>query len=102
MIQIKLYRLTYCKKKGHWMAEDGRRAAKFCRRPGHFDNPWLLFSKYIDAVNDKCTQTVLPKWESILGGAVVSMSTHCFSMSEAERVDPTLQVLTQNSTFIYK
>ena len=33
MIQIKLYRLTNCKKKGHWMAEDGRRAAKFCSRP---------------------------------------------------------------------
>jgi len=33
MIQIKLYRLTNCNKKGHWMAEDGRRPAKSCSRP---------------------------------------------------------------------
>lgn len=76
--------------------------SKVAQQVGHFDNPWLLFSKYIDAVNEKCTQTVLPKWESRLGGAGVFMSTHCFSMSEAERVDPTLQALTQNSTFIYR
>jgi len=76
--------------------------SKVAQQVGHFDNPWLLFSKYIDAVNEKCTQTLLPKWESRLGGAGVFMSTHCFSMSEAERVDPTLQALTQNSTFIYR
>ena len=76
--------------------------SKVAQQVGHFDNPWLLFSNYIDAVNEKCTQTVLPKWESRLGGAGVFMSTHCFSMSEAERVDPTLQALTQNSTFIYR
>lgn len=76
--------------------------SKVAQQVGHFDNPWLLFSKYIDAVNEKCTQTVLPKWESRLGGAGVFLSTHCFSMSEAERVDPTLQALTQNSTFIYR
>lgn len=36
MIRIKLFRLTNCKKKDiGWqkMAEDGRRAAKFCSRP---------------------------------------------------------------------
>ena len=76
--------------------------SKVAQQVGHFDNPWLLFSKYIDAINEKCTQTILPKWESRLGGAGLFMSTHCFSMSEAERVDPTLQALTQNSTFIYK
>ena len=76
--------------------------SKVAQQVGHFDNPWLLFSKYIDAINEKCTQTILPKWENRLGGADAFMSTHCFSMSEAERVDPTLQALTQNSTFIYK
>jgi hypothetical protein len=24
------------------------------------DNPWLIFSKYIDAVDEKCTQLLLP------------------------------------------
>ena len=76
--------------------------SKVAQQVGHFDNPWLLFSKYIDAVNENCTQAILPKWESRLGGARDFTSTHCFSMSEAERVDPTLQALTQNTIFIYK
>ena len=76
--------------------------SKVAQQVGHFDNPWLIFSKYIDAVNEKCTQLVLPKWDNKLGGAREFMSTHCFTMSEAERVDPTLQALTQNNTFIYK
>ena len=76
--------------------------SKVAQQVGHFDNPWLIFSKYIDAVNENCVQNMLPKWENRLGGAREFMSTHCFSMSESERVDPTLQALTQNSTFIYK
>lgn len=76
--------------------------SKVAQQVGRLDNPWLIFSKYIDAVNEKCTQLVLPKWENKLGGAREFMSTHCFTMSEAERVDPTLQALTQNNTFIYK
>jgi glyoxylase-like metal-dependent hydrolase (beta-lactamase superfamily II) len=76
--------------------------SKVAQQVGRFDNPWLIFSKYIDAVNEKCTQLVLPKWENRLGGAREFMSTHCFTMSEAERVDPTLQALTHNNTFIYK
>ena len=46
-------------------------------------------------------QLVLPKCEDRLGGAREFISTHWFSMSEAES-RPTLQALTQNSTFIYK
>ena len=61
--------------------------SKVAQQVGHFDNPWLIFSKYIDAVNEKCTQLVLPKWENKLGGAREFMSTHCFTMSEAERVE---------------
>ena len=70
--------------------------SKVAQQVGHFDNPWLIFSKYIDAVNENCTQAMLPKWENRLGGALEFMSTHCFSMSEAERVDPTLEALTRN------
>jgi len=69
--------------------------SKVAQQVGHFDNPWLIYSKYIDAVNEKCTQLLLPKWENRLGGAGVFIPTHCFSMSEAERVDPTVQALTQ-------
>jgi glyoxylase-like metal-dependent hydrolase (beta-lactamase superfamily II) len=69
---------------------------------GGFNNPWLIFSKYIDAVDEKCVQDMLPKWENKLGGAREVMSTHCYAMSQAGRIDPTVQALLQNSTFVYK
>ena len=69
---------------------------------GRFDNPWLLFSRYIDAINEKCAQYMLPKWENRLGGAREFMSTHCFTMTSAGRVEPTVQALSQNITFVYK
>ena len=69
---------------------------------GRFDNPWLLFSKYIDAINENCAQTMLPKWENRLGGAREFMSTHCFTMTEAGRVEPTVHMLLQNSTVTSK
>jgi glyoxylase-like metal-dependent hydrolase (beta-lactamase superfamily II) len=64
---------------------------------GTFDNPWLLFSKYVDAVNEHCAQSMLPKWESRLGGAEAFMSTHCFTMTEQGRVDPSVNALLQSS-----
>ena len=63
---------------------------------GSFDNPWLLFSKYIDAINKQCEEVMLPKWESKLGGAEIFMSTHCFTMTESGRVDPTTQAIFQD------
>ena len=63
---------------------------------GSFDNPWSLFSKYIDAINKQCEEVMLPKWESKLGGAEIFMSTHCFTMTESGRVDPTTQALFQD------
>jgi glyoxylase-like metal-dependent hydrolase (beta-lactamase superfamily II) len=58
-----------------------------------FDNPWLLYSEYINAVNKQCEGEMMPKWESRLGGAEVFMSTHCFAMTQSGRVDPTVQAL---------
>jgi len=76
--------------------------SKIASQVGSFDNPWLIFSKYIDAVNENCVKSMLPKWENRLGGAQQFMSTHCFTMTESARVDPTVQALLQNSTFVYK
>lgn len=45
---------------------------------------------------------MLPNWESSLGEAAEFMLTHCFSMANAGRLDPTVQSLLQNSTFVYK
>jgi glyoxylase-like metal-dependent hydrolase (beta-lactamase superfamily II) len=72
--------------------------SKVASQVGRFDNPWLIFSKYIDAVNENCANNMLPKWENRLGGAQQFMSTHCFTMAESGRVDPTVQALLQNST----
>ena len=65
---------------------------------GSFDNPWLIFSRYIDVINKQCVDEMLPKWQSRLGGAEIFMSTHCFTMTESGRVDPTVQALLQSGS----
>ena len=61
-----------------------------------FDNPWLLYSEYINAVNKQCEEEMMSKWGSRLGGAEAFMSTHCFAMTQSGRVDPTVQALFQS------
>lgn len=65
---------------------------------GSTADTWLLFSKYIDAVDQNCVQTMLPKWESRLGGAEAFLPTHCFAMTASGRVDPSVSAILQNST----
>ena len=65
---------------------------------GSTNDTWLLFSKYVDAVDQNCVQTMLPKWEGKLAGAEAFMPTHCFTMTEAGRVDPSVSAILQNST----
>jgi glyoxylase-like metal-dependent hydrolase (beta-lactamase superfamily II) len=67
---------------------------------GSTNDTWLLFSKYIDAVDQNCVQSMLPKWESRLAGAEAFMPTHCFAMTESGRVDPSVSAILQNSTMI--
>jgi glyoxylase-like metal-dependent hydrolase (beta-lactamase superfamily II) len=62
-----------------------------------FDDPWLLFSEYINTINKQCEEEMLPKWETRLGGAQSFMSTHCFAMTQSGRVDPTVQALFQST-----
>ena len=61
-----------------------------------FDNPWLLYSEYINAVNKQCEEEMMPKWESRLGGAEAFMLTHCIAMTQSGRVDPTVHALFQS------
>lgn len=61
-----------------------------------FDDPWLLFSEYINTINKQCEEEMLPKWETRLGGAQSFMSTHCVAMTQSGRVDPTVQALFQS------
>lgn len=65
---------------------------------GNTSDTWLLYSKYIDAVDQNCVQTMLSKWEDRLGGAEAFMPTHCFTMTEAGRVEPSLSAILQNIT----
>ena len=65
---------------------------------GSTADTWLLYSKYIDAVDQNCIQTMLPKWENRLGGVEAFLPTHCFAMTESGRVDPSVSAILQNST----
>jgi glyoxylase-like metal-dependent hydrolase (beta-lactamase superfamily II) len=65
---------------------------------GSFDNPWSIFSKYDEAVDQNCIDTMLSKWENRLGGARDFMSTHCFAMTQGGRVEPSVSAILQNST----
>jgi glyoxylase-like metal-dependent hydrolase (beta-lactamase superfamily II) len=70
------------------------------KQVGRFDNPWLLYSKYIDAVDKNCVETMSSKWEGRLGGTQEFMSTHCFAMTEAGKVNPSVNAILQNNTMI--
>jgi DNA-binding transcriptional regulator YbjK len=63
---------------------------------GSFDNPWLIFRKYVDTIDKQCEDAMLPKWENRLGGAESFMLTHCFTMTQSGRVDPTIKALFQD------
>lgn len=75
---------------------------KIASEVGSSDNPWLIFSKYIDAVNANCVNSMLPKWETRLGGAREFMWTHCSAMAQFGRVDPTTMASMQDTMFVYK
>lgn len=50
-------------------------------------NPWLTFSEYADAITDDCLNTMLAKWKDRLGGAEEFTESHCWTMTESQRVD---------------
>lgn len=52
-----------------------------------FDNPWLLFDKYLNATAKACEEATVPKWRDRLGGADVFTYEHCWVMVESLRVD---------------
>jgi|SRR5215208_913145 glyoxylase-like metal-dependent hydrolase (beta-lactamase superfamily II) len=70
---------------------------------GGGQQPFIFsLAKRADAISENCANNMLPKWENRLGGAQQFMSTHCYTMAQAGRIDPTVQALLQNSTFVYK
>jgi glyoxylase-like metal-dependent hydrolase (beta-lactamase superfamily II) len=52
-----------------------------------FENPWVLFDRYLDAVTQEATDLTVPKWVGRLGGADIFTYDHCFVMIESLRID---------------
>lgn len=52
-----------------------------------FDNPWLLFDVYLNAVAQACTDAIVPKWTGRLGGVDVFSFDHCHKVMMSLRID---------------
>ena len=52
-----------------------------------FDNPWALFSAYLDEVADRCAAATVPKWIDRLGAVDIFTRTHCAVFGDSLRVD---------------
>ena len=52
-----------------------------------FENPWVLFDTYMNAVAQKCTDLTLPVWIDRLAGADVWTFDHCWKIMESLRID---------------
>jgi hypothetical protein len=52
-----------------------------------FQNLWLLFDSYLNAVAKSCTDATLAKWADKLGGADVFTFSHCSKVMESLRID---------------
>ena len=50
-----------------------------------FENKWLLFKAYLDAVAQACADATEPKWIDRLGGADVFTFDHCWMMLSRTR-----------------
>jgi glyoxylase-like metal-dependent hydrolase (beta-lactamase superfamily II) len=52
-----------------------------------FENQWLLFSTYLDAVAQNCAEKTVPEWSGRLAGADIFTFSHCFAAMESLRID---------------
>jgi glyoxylase-like metal-dependent hydrolase (beta-lactamase superfamily II) len=52
-----------------------------------FENIWLVFQIYADAVTQQCTDDTVPDWIDRLGGADLFTYDHCWKISESQRID---------------
>jgi hypothetical protein len=60
---------------------------------GPTNNVWAIFNTYLDTVAEQCTNEMLPKWQQRLGGAEDFMFSHCWTMTQSLRIDPTAKTL---------
>ena len=62
---------------------------------GPTNNLWAIFKTYLDTVAQQCANEMLPKWQHRLGGAQEFMFSHCWTMTESLRIEPTTKTLQQ-------
>jgi glyoxylase-like metal-dependent hydrolase (beta-lactamase superfamily II) len=65
------------------------------QKVGPTNNVWAIFKTYLDTVAEQCANEMLPKWQPRLGGAQEFMFSHCWTMAESLRIDPTTKTLQQ-------
>jgi hypothetical protein len=56
-------------------------------RVGGLENPWLVFDTYLNAVAEKVTDEVLPRWIGKLAGVDVFTRSHAWEVVERLRID---------------
>ena len=69
--------------------------ADVAKKVGPTNDIWAFYGAYVEAVNEECTKEILTKWIGKLGGAEAFMPSHCWTMTEAMRVDPDVMALSQ-------
>ena len=52
-----------------------------------FENSWLLFDTYLDAVSEECTKLTEQKWKGKLAAVDVFTFSHCEKLVESLRID---------------
>jgi glyoxylase-like metal-dependent hydrolase (beta-lactamase superfamily II) len=52
-----------------------------------FENQWLLFSTYLDAVAAKCADLTVPAWTGRLAAVDIWTYDHCWKVVESLRID---------------
>ena len=67
--------------------------AEIIQKVGPTNNVWAIFNTYLDTVAEECTNEMLPKWQHRLGGAQEFMFSHCWTMAESLRIEPTTKTL---------
>ena len=52
-----------------------------------FENQWLLFDTYLDAVAQTCADATVPNWVDRLGAVDIWTFDHCWVVAESLRID---------------
>ncbi len=69
--------------------------ADVAKKVGPTNDTWTILGAYFDAINEQCEKEMLSKWVGRLAGAEAFMSSHCWTVTEHMRVNPSVLALSQ-------